>query len=150
MVDGHLFDTLSSIARRLHKTERPFGGIQVRLNRPRTRGFNQRHMLPSWSLQAIFSNCLQSLERISNHSSLLKVRSGKSASNIQSPSHTYFGRKITVRHSLSLTLVRYLTLRCSVRRHTQFIKNGYCFTEGHRNIRWAEATTSHDQWNWPN
>ena len=31
MVDGHLFDTLSSIAQSLRKnTERPFGGIQVR------------------------------------------------------------------------------------------------------------------------
>ena len=34
MVDGHLFDMLSSIAQSLRKkTERPFGGIQVRGNR---------------------------------------------------------------------------------------------------------------------
>jgi hypothetical protein len=32
MVDGHFFDTISAIADRLHrKTDRPFGGIQVRL-----------------------------------------------------------------------------------------------------------------------
>lgn len=38
MVDGHLFDTLSSIAQSLRKnTERPFGGIQARRDRIRVR-----------------------------------------------------------------------------------------------------------------
>lgn len=33
MVDGHLFDALSLIAQCLRKTQEPFGGIQVRLDR---------------------------------------------------------------------------------------------------------------------
>ena len=38
MVDGHLFDILSSIAQSLRKgSERPFGGIQVRCDRSRAR-----------------------------------------------------------------------------------------------------------------
>lgn len=35
MVDGHLFDTLSLVAQRLRRTERPFGGIQVRPDHPK-------------------------------------------------------------------------------------------------------------------
>ena len=41
MVDGHLFGMLSSIGRRLRKSPgRPFGGIQVRFDCPRTCSLN--------------------------------------------------------------------------------------------------------------
>ena len=47
MVDGHLFNTLSSIAQSLRKnTERPFGGMQVRCDCPRTDGVDSTHALP--------------------------------------------------------------------------------------------------------
>lgn len=98
MVDGHLFDTLSSIAQSIRKsTERPFGGVQARPDRPRICRADLTYMLYSWSLLGIFSNYLQLPKAIPNPSSLSKAWNGRNVSSIQSPSHKYFGRKITVR-----------------------------------------------------
>ena len=123
MVDGHLFDVLSSIAQSLRKkTELPFGGIQVRDDyRPRIRGRDSTYMFFSWSSQAIFSNYPRLPRAIPNRSSLSKARNGRSASSTPSPSRTYSGRKTTVRYSLSLGLgqapdmLSQGSLTCSIR-----------------------------------
>lgn len=81
MLDGHMFNTLAALAQRLRKkTDKPFGGIQVRICAFIERG-HPFIACSSWSL-AIFSNSrLYAKERPSLH---LRAKLGKLASNIPS------------------------------------------------------------------
>lgn len=56
----------------------------------------------SWSSLGIFSSYLRLPRATPSLFLLSKVRSGRNASSTRSPLHTYFGRRITVRHRLFL------------------------------------------------